>query len=329
MLKKLGQNETTKQVSMPISEAGFPSPFREGLEYSSPARGTWNIVHTGMLIPESHMIFVCALGCLRGVVLTAAEMNALDRYSAIQVREENVLDGGMEELMIEGVTDVIGKLTVRPKAIEIFISCQHFFMGYDQKIVYKTLRERFPDIHFVDCYMIPTLRKSGVTPDQKMRIQLYAMWEKRQVNPGKVNIIGSNLQISPSCELVRMVEDAGCELWDLYRCRTFDDYMAMAEAGLNLVCEPVAIKAAEDIKRRLGTEYLYLSFTYDFGELEEDYGKLARALGIEKPDFSGEKEAALAAIARAREVIGDTPIAVDYTFTFRILSFVRMLLENG
>ncbi len=329
MLKRIGEIETTEHVRVPICDAGFPGPFKEGLEYSSPARGTWNIVHTGMLIPESHMIFVCALGCLRGVVLTAAEMNALDRYSAIQVREENVLDGGMEELMIEGVTDVIRKLEKRPKAIEIFISCQHFFMGYDQKAVYAVLRERFPDIHFVDCYMIPTLRKSGVTPDQKMRIQLYAMWEKRPVNPRKVNLIGSNLQTVPTSELVRMVEDAGYEFWDLYRCETFEDYMAMAEAGLNLVYEPVAIKAAEDIKRRLGTEYLYLPFVYDFDELEENYRKLAEVLNIVKPDFSQEKESAIDVIARAREVIGDTPVAVDYTFTFRVLSFVRMLLERG
>ena len=110
MLRRVGEERNTEGAKTTIREAAFPAPFYAGLEYSSPARGTWNIVHTGMLIPESHQIFVCALGCLRGVVLTAAEMNALDRYSSIQIREENVLDGGMEELMIDGVSDVIEKL---------------------------------------------------------------------------------------------------------------------------------------------------------------------------------------------------------------------------
>ena len=32
-------------------EAAFPAPFPHGLEYSPPCRGTWNIVHTGMLVP--------------------------------------------------------------------------------------------------------------------------------------------------------------------------------------------------------------------------------------------------------------------------------------
>ena len=114
MLRRVGQEVNEEGVKTRFREASFPMPFQEGLEYSSPARGNWNIVHTGMLIPQSHQIFVCAQGCLRGVVLTAAEMNALDRYSAVAIREENVLDGTMEELMIEGVADVLKKLKYRP-----------------------------------------------------------------------------------------------------------------------------------------------------------------------------------------------------------------------
>ena len=117
MLTRLGREENTSGAKRKIREAFFPAPFEQGLEYSSPARGTWNIVHTGMLIPESHQIFVCAQGCLRGVVLTAAEMGALDRYSSIIIREENVIDGSMENLMINGVADILDKLPYRPKAI--------------------------------------------------------------------------------------------------------------------------------------------------------------------------------------------------------------------
>ena len=80
MLKKLGENKVNiESAIVKMKDAQFPSPFAGGLEYSSPARGTWNIVHTGMLVPEAHEIFVCAASCLRGVVLTAAEMNAMDR----------------------------------------------------------------------------------------------------------------------------------------------------------------------------------------------------------------------------------------------------------
>ena len=72
MLKKVNEKQNIRLSAdeiphVRIADANFPAPFRSGLEYSSPARGTWNIVHTGMLIPEAHEIFVCAAGCLRGV----------------------------------------------------------------------------------------------------------------------------------------------------------------------------------------------------------------------------------------------------------------------
>ena len=155
----------TDLPSVRIADAAFPAPFRSGLEYSSPARGTWNIVHTGMLVPECHEIYVCAAGCLRGVVLTAAEMGLMDRFSTVAIRENNLLDGDMETLVIEGVTDIISKLPKRPPAILVHTSCVHHFTGTDLDLIYRELRERFPDIDFADAYMNPIMRKSGLTPD--------------------------------------------------------------------------------------------------------------------------------------------------------------------
>ena len=41
-----------KESGINITKAAFPAPFESGLEYNPPTRGVWNIVHTGMLIPE-------------------------------------------------------------------------------------------------------------------------------------------------------------------------------------------------------------------------------------------------------------------------------------
>ena len=60
-----------------------------------------------MLLPESHQVFVCAQSCLRGVVLSAAELNDSDRFSTITVDEESVLDGNCEEIIIEGITHIL------------------------------------------------------------------------------------------------------------------------------------------------------------------------------------------------------------------------------
>lgn len=81
MLKRVGDREFPGKTEVFIKEASFPVPFQPGLEFNSPAHGNWNIVHTGMLVPEAQQIYVCADNCMRGVVLTAAEMNAADRFS--------------------------------------------------------------------------------------------------------------------------------------------------------------------------------------------------------------------------------------------------------
>ena len=43
---------------------------------------------------------------MRGVVLTAAEMNAADRFSYVIIEEDDLLNGNLEDITIEGVTDV-------------------------------------------------------------------------------------------------------------------------------------------------------------------------------------------------------------------------------
>lgn len=161
-------------VSVPIGEAAFPVPFETGLEYAAPARGPWNIVHVGMLLPESRQIFVCAEGCLRGVVLTAAEMGAMDRFSTIAVQENNLLEGDMEQLIIDGTSRILSELPRLPRAVLLFTSCVHHFVGCDLHYVFQKLREKFPAVDFTDCYMNPIMRKSKTPPDAKMRQQLYS-----------------------------------------------------------------------------------------------------------------------------------------------------------
>ena len=173
MLKRVG--ETPPLPSVPIAEAGFPAPFASGLEYSVPARGGWTIVHVGMLIPEAHEIFVCASACLRGVVLSAAEMDLMDRFSTVSIEEHNVLEGDMEALIVEGVADILQRLPKLPPAVLVYSSCIHHFVGCDLALCYDMLRKRFPGVDFTDCYMTPTMRKSGLTPDQIMRRQLYSL----------------------------------------------------------------------------------------------------------------------------------------------------------
>lgn len=328
MLKRLGQESDTSGAMLTIQNAIFPAPFPSELEYSCSARGTWNIVHTGFLMPEAHEIYVCAAGCLRGVVLTAAEMQTSGRFSTIEIREENVLEGNMEELLINGVSDILEQLPYCPRAVQVFTSCIHHFIGCDLKLCYQTLQKKYPEIDFTDCYMNPIMRKSGLTPDQTMRKQLYSLLHECPKDKKKINIIGNNLPTMKNSELYLLAQSAGYQVTEIHDCKTYNEYQDMASASANICYNPVAKPAGEMLFEKLHQELLYLPLSYSYGEIQHWLTVYADYLGIVSPDWSEQIAQCENKTAQVRNLIGETPIAIDYTATMRPLGLARFLLEH-
>ena len=154
------------------------TPFPRKLEYSCPSRGGWTIAHTPMIIPGSHMIYIGASACLRGVVLSAAEYEGLDRYSMVMIEEKDILSGQMEELFIEGVTDILNKLEHRPTCVLPFTGCIHYFLATDIEYIYDELSARFPDIDFISAQMTPTMKLNDHTPEEDMCRSMYLCIEE-------------------------------------------------------------------------------------------------------------------------------------------------------
>lgn len=346
MLRRVnGKRDEVTIPSVRIADASFPAPFRSGLEYSSPARGTWNIVHTGMLIPEAHEIFVCAAGCLRGVVLTAAEMGTMDRFSTVAVRENNLLDGDMEDLVIEGVSDIIGKLPKRPPAVLVYTSCVHHFSGVDLDMIYTRLRERFPDIDFTDCYMNPIMRKSGLTPDQLMRSRLYMLLHEREISPDAAAIIGNDLPTRKDSDLYRLLTAAGLRIHEITSCRTYEEYQEMGESTVYISYNPDAAPGGDMLSAKLGGRHHYMKLSFNYDEIDEELerlgdaligstaeGRLDRAKAIRECIGNLRKcgrEESVAALEETLALIGDTPVTIDYTFCPRPLGLARLLLDSG
>ena len=319
-----------ENLTVPISKAAFPQPFPGGLEFNAPARGMWNIVHTAMLLPEAHQIFICARGCLRGVILTAAEMNAMDRMSWVGIEERDFYDNSMEENVIEGVTEILHKLPKKPPVVLVFISCVQLFAGMDFPECIRELSRRFPGIFFVDCYMNPTMRKSGLTPDQLMRRQLFLpLQETAQLEMNAVNLLGSDFAADRNCELFLWLEKNRIICREITRCTSYESYLDMGKSFLNMTWIPQAAPAAEALENRLGQKHLHLPICYSEREIGENYAALAQALDLPVPDFSEERSKAQKALDEAFSVIGTTPVVIDYTATPRVLSLARRLLETG
>lgn len=312
-----------------IGEITGLTPFYAGVEYTPPARGTWTIAHTPMLVPESHEIFVCPDGCLRGVVLSADEGNFADRFSMISVTEEDVYAGGMEELFVEGVSDIVRNLPVRPRAVQIFSSCIHDFLALDDAYVYAELRRRFPDIDFIECQMNCTMRKSKLTYEEVQWRQNYAGLRPRPKDPGSVNIIGNYFALDRGSEPMQMLESSGHTVRDICRARTYDEYLEMGASPMNLYLWPVAGEACRDLQERLGQEAFYLPFTWDPEEIRSGLTALADKTGARTPGLDALEEKAAANLARTRSLVGDTEIRIDAQSTPRPFGLAELLIRNG
>ncbi len=319
----------SKAVPIPelaIGKAEFPAPFASTLEYNPPARGPWNIVHTGMLLPESHQIFACAQGCLRGVILTAAEMLAMDRMSWIAVTEDDMFNGHLEDSIVDGTADIIAKMPKPPRAILLFVSCIHLFAGCDVQNIIRQLSQRFPDIGFVDCYMTPTMRFSGLNPDMTMRRQLYHLLPNAEKDPRAINIIGND---RPTPALESALSAQGFTVRDITKCRSFDEYLQMANATLNITTFFPAKQAGIELEKRLGQKHLHLPMSYNTDEICRNANLLAKHLALPTPDLEPEMQLADRALEDAVEALDDMPIAIDATATPRPIGLARRLLEAG
>lgn len=317
-----------KPRSIRIADADPAAFFPSGLEYNTPVRGMWNIVHTGMLVPGAHQIFACAQGCLRGVILTAAEMNALERLSWISVSEQDMYDGTLEQDIIDGCAEILHKLPEMPRVILLYLSCIHLFAGVDFPMILRTLSEMFPAVQFVDCYMTPTMRQT-VTPVVKMAAQLYAALQPRPLNPKSVSILGNDRPTDENSELVRLIRENGFILRDITLCKTYGEYQEMAESAWNITYTPVAGLAGAEVSERFGGKHLELPVRYDFDGIGENYHLLCAALGIPKPHFTEEKVQAVRALQAARAVIGDMSIGIDFTAVTRPFELAKLLAMHG
>lgn len=328
MLKKAG-GELAAPTAVSIADAAFPRPFDTGLEYSPPARGDWNIVHMGLLVPQSHQIYFCAQGCLRGVVQTTAEMDAMDRLSWAYLCDEDYADGSMEQNIIDSVAEVIRRMDERPPCILVFLSCMHLFAGVDFDMIIDELESRFGGIDFVKCYMTPTMRFSGLAPVPTMYRQMFVPLRNVQKDDKSVNIIGYNWAFEQSCELVSIIKNAGFELRELPKCKSYSQYLDMAKSRFNITVIPEALPAGADLEERLGQKNLYLPVSWDFEKIKDNYKKLCEQLGAQMPDLSQEQTEAKAALEKAAKALGGRPVAVDFVAAHKPFELCRLLLENG
>lgn len=310
-------------------DAQAPRPVPNVLEFNAPVHENWNIVHTGMLVPECHQIYVCAENCLRGVVLTAAEMGLSGRFSSVAVEERDLYADNLETVTIEGVSDVINRLPYRPRAVMVFLVCLHHFVGTDVGYVYRELERRFPDIFFMRCWMDPITQKTSTTPEQKERAAMLDPLRPLPEDARLVGVVGDDLRLPDDSDLVRLLHGAGYEVRQMQDLTTFDEYLTLGSCAALVTRSPFGEMGMRKAARRLGRMSLYLPVALTYGGIERELGQLADLLGIARPDTSSARERCDSALAALSRELAGVPVAIDYVAINHPLELARLLLEHG
>lgn len=298
-----------------------------GFAYSSPCRGYWNIVHVGTQVPGCHQIYVCPTSCLRGVVLTTAEMGCMDRMSTITVGEDNILEGDLEETIQAGTEHIIESMPDRPRMVMIFVSCIHQFMAANYQRVYQVLREEYPDIVFVDAYMDPIMRRKRA-PLVSMEKQMHRIFRPCDHDPKSVNIIGNWHCDTAHSDLYQHLTSQGITVRDLCREPSFDDFRDEERSQFNVTIHGYAHGTGRDLELRNQMTWIPLRNAWDYEVLDAQTDELCKKICIEPPKNSL-REACDQRAAEARKLLGDTPISIDYTAVDEPLGLALYLLEHG
>lgn len=332
MLTRLQPDKTT--ACQRLGGADPNQFFPHNLEYSCPARGTWNIVHTGMLIPEAQQIYACASGCLRGVVLTAAEMGEVwrKRFSTIEIKEKDILMTDNEHLLINGVTEILERLKKTqglPPAVLLFTACFHHFIGCDLIYVYRQLRQRFPSVAFAECSMDPIRQTKSLKPEERLRKEIVKLWPSVPSQAHTCTFFGSNLPLALSSEVHLLCQKAGWIFLDWIRAESYAAFLETGKAELILWQHPHTLPACRELARTRCKRHLYLPQSWRYEEIEENLSALAEALGTAPLDCPEHQKNAESGWQKAKSLLGDAPIALDYSFTLRPFSLARFLVEQG
>lgn len=304
--------------------------FEKTLQYVSPAHGGWGMIRAAALLPESHQLFVCPSACGRHGALGGIMNGIKDRIHYLYIDESDIVSGNYEALVPEAVTELFEFMEKRPRALLIFVSCLDDLLGTDHESLNAELSQMFSDVDFITCHMNPFKMDTKIPPAVGLQLSIFGnQFRENLPKKNQINMIGNNAYVDFKCELYNLMEKAGYSVHHLGLCKTYDDYLQMQYSKLNLVLHPAGKLASQKMEQNAGIKMQVAFNTYDPQEIETIYKQIEDNLGITLGDFSQNKQQAIQSIKKAKEIIGDYPVAIDYQSVLKPFTLGKLLVQYG
>lgn len=307
--------------------------FEKSLFYSSPAHGGWGVLKIAQLVPESYQLFVSPAACGRHGALAACLDGRKSRVSYLYLKEENIVSGDYEQILIDAVHDILeylGKRNRTPKVLSIFVSCIDDLLGTDHEALIDELSELYPDMRFVFCHMNPTSTDTGVPPLVNVQNKNYSLLDRTNERDNGVNIIGTLEKIKENSELFTILHQMGVsDIRHISYYHTFEEYNAMAKSRLNLVVAPSARYSAINMEKKHHMPHVEVFTSFSLKQIKDNYERIAVALDTDCPDITEYEEQCREELAKTAQTLRNMPVIIDGEAILKPYELARTLLENN
>ena len=319
-------SEDFPKEELPSSALIYSSPAT--LSYNSPGANGYGVKRAGLAIPESVMLLIAPGCCGRNSTILSRVSGYSERMFYLLMDETDLVTGRHLNRIPQAVREIVEVPEVRPKVVVLCITCVDALLGTDLVRVAKKA-ERETGVRVVPSYMYALMREGTKPPMTAIRQSVYSLLEKRRKNPHAVNLLGQFAPYDDDCEFYALFRSVGLtKIREIGRMRTLDEYMEMGEANFNLVLNPEARYAAEDLMERLGMPYIEMGRFYDPDRIARQYSLLGGALGVRFPD-APYRENAMRALEEFADRHPGLTFAVGQSINANPFELSDMLLKYG
>ncbi|WP_411682739.1 nitrogenase component 1 [Clostridium thailandense] len=296
------------------------------LAFNSPGAKGFGVKRAALAIPGSIMLLVAPGCCGRNTAaLSVSEYD--DRIFYLMMDETDIVTGAHLKNIPQAVEEICQCTQSKPSVVMICLTCVDALLGTDMERVCRKAMEKV-DIPVLPCYMYALTREGRKPPMVHVRQSIYSLLEPMEKKQDTVNILGYFAPLIEDSELYDLLHHIGIKkINEISRCRDFDEYMHMAEANFNLVLNPEARFAAEDIMRRLNIPSAELTRLYQIDKIQNQYRIFTSALGasFEDQEYYEEAKKAVdelkAAYPHITFAVGETMNANSFELSLALLRY--------
>lgn len=254
------------------------------LAFNSPGAQGYGVKRAGLSIPGSVMLIVSPGCCGRNTTILKELPGYENRFFFLLMDETDIVTGRHLRKIPEAVREVCECLSEKPSAVMICITCVDALLGTDMERVCNKAA-KYAGLPVLPCYMYALTREGRKPPMVHVRQSVYALLERDFVDNRAVNIMGYFSHLQDDCELYELLSYVGImRINEIGRCQTFLEYQKMGQANFNLVLNPEARFAAQDLQKRLKMPSVELARLYRIEKIHKQYQLFAGALNVSMDD---------------------------------------------